>query len=224
MSRFRDIVKAELVNQQLPAYQYMTTVTRKDSVCLHHTASGRGSDGDFTHWLNTPQRIATCVIVDYKGVIHQCFSSSYWAHHLGIKQKVFDRFGLPNINQMLNVRTIGIEIDAWGGLKEKDGKFYAYPNDWTHEVPKERVVELAEPYRGYKYYERYTDEQIETVRQLLLYWHERYGIDLSYNWDMWEVSHRALRGEKGIWTHNSYRPDKSDCFPQKELVQMLKEL
>ena len=41
---------------------------------------------------------------------------------------------------------------------------------------------------------------------------------------MWEVSQDALCGKPGIYTHVSFRKDKSDCHPQKELIQMLKEL
>jgi hypothetical protein len=33
-----------------------------------------------------------------------------------------------------------------------------------------------------------------------------------------------LRGDKGIFTHVSYRKDKRDCHPQKELVEILKSI
>jgi hypothetical protein len=41
---------------------------------------------------------------------------------------------------------------------------------------------------------------------------------------MWEVTSKALNLEEGIFTHASYRKDKSDCFPQYELIDMLKSL
>jgi len=41
---------------------------------------------------------------------------------------------------------------------------------------------------------------------------------------MWEVSKKALKGESGIFTHNSIRKDKTDIFPQPEMIQMLKSL
>ncbi|MFN9953859.1 MAG: peptidase C14 caspase catalytic subunit P20, partial [bacterium] len=70
----------------------------------------------------------------------------------------------------------------------------------------------------------YTDAQIESVRQLLLYWNKIHGIDLTYNEDIWQVSDRALKGENGVFTHNSYRKDKTDVSPQPKLIAMLKAL
>jgi hypothetical protein len=34
----------------------------------------------------------------------------------------------------------------------------------------------------------------------------------------------ALSGAPGLYSHNSVRTDKSDVFPQKELIEMLKTL
>jgi len=38
------------------------------------------------------------------------------------------------------------------------------------------------------------------------------------------ISENAMKGKKGIWTHTSYRADKSDCHPQLELIKMLQSL
>lgn len=218
---------SKIVRLDLPENQYYKEIDSKKQIVLHHTASGRGHDGDFTHWLNTPERIATCIIIDYKGIIYQLFSSKYWGHHLGVtsqtlKEKGFDDY--QNRNKLLNQQAIAIEIDAWGGLKYKDGKWYAYPGNFSKEVSKDRVVEVPNGYRGYFGYEKYTNEQIESLRKLLIYWREQYGISLKYNPDMWDISINALSGKQGIWSHTSYRIDKSDIFPQKEMIDMLKSL
>jgi len=34
----------------------------------------------------------------------------------------------------------------------------------------------------------------------------------------------AMDGKPGIYTHNSYRTDKLDVLPQKEVLQMLMEI
>jgi hypothetical protein len=39
---------------------------------------------------------------------------------------------------------------------------------------------------------------------------------------MWDYSRAAMNGSPGIFTHVSFRKDKSDCFPQVELVEVLK--
>ena len=103
-------------------------------------------------------------------------------------------------------------------MVKKGNKFITV---YGNEVPASKVVELEKPYRGYKAYERYTDKQIATLKELIDFLCDRYGIDSSYNKGMWDVSKDALNGKSGIWSHTSYRSDKSDCFPQKELIEAL---
>ena len=38
-----------------------------------------------------------------------------------------------------------------------------------------------------------------------VYWKEVYGIDITYKEDIWQVTDRALKGESGVFTHNSYK-------------------
>jgi N-acetyl-anhydromuramyl-L-alanine amidase AmpD len=214
----------ELIQVDFPDNQYYRKETNKTQVCLHHTVSGVGVNGDISHWLSTPDRIATAMIVGRDGKIYQCFSTKYWAHHLGTKAAN---------NQKLNENSIGIEIDSWGGLvKHTDGKYY--PALWNKEKKKftpylkagvvENVVLYPKGYRGFYAFEKYTDEQIEAVRKLLVFWNEKFGIPLNYNEDMWDLSNKAMSGTPGIWSHVSYRKDKSDCHPDVDLIKMLKSL
>jgi len=109
-----------------------------------------------------------------------------------------------------------------------------YPAKWSENAKREipdisknavdSIVEYPNGYKGYFAFEKYTDEQIESLRKLLLYWGDIYNIPLDYNDDMWSINVKALSGQSGIWTHVSYRVDKSDCHPQPELIQMLKSL
>ena len=203
-----------------PREQYYQTKHDKKQIYLHHTVSGEGVKGDFRHWAKSKARIATCVIVAHDGIIHQGFSSRYWAHHLGVKSKVFNKYDLPSINTQLNQQSIAIEIDSYGGLKKENG---VWKNSYGGVV--DNIVEYPEGYRGYYAFERYTDEQIESVRQLLVYWNDYYGIPIEYKGDeMWEVDTRALKGEPGVWSHTSVRPDKSDVHPDPRLISMLKSL
>jgi hypothetical protein len=41
---------------------------------------------------------------------------------------------------------------------------------------------------------------------------------------MFEFSSDAIDGKPGVWTHVSFRKDKSDCHPQPELIDMLKTI
>lgn len=209
--------------------QYIKEVTKKTQITLHHTAGNSSGVGTIKMWDSDDRgRIATCVTISgkgaskdtYDGEICQAFSSKHWGYHLGIKPDVFRAKGVPY--QSLDKLAIGIEICNWGPLTKKGDKFYNYVD---REIPADQVCTLATPYKGYMYYHAYTDAQIESVKQLLLYWSGIYSINLAYREeDMWSVSVRALKGENGVYTHNSYRKDKSDIYPCPRMVAMLKSL
>ena len=86
------------------------------------------------------------------------------------------------------------------------------------------VQHYPDGFRGFKYFEKYTDAQIRTLGELLLYWNKRYNIPLDYHNDMWRESYSAKIGHSGIWSHVSFRSNKSDCHPQPELIEMLKTI
>jgi N-acetyl-anhydromuramyl-L-alanine amidase AmpD len=190
--------------------RYYKEEYEKSQIVLHHTVSGPGTRGDLVTWKKYKSNIATCIIIERDGTIKQLFSSRYWGFHLGAGKSSLDR------------HSIAIELDNWGGLTKKDDGFYATYGNKVN-VP---VTEYEEEWRGYKYYESYTYEQLRAVGELLLLWNKNYNIPLSYNEDMWDVSHRALNGTPGIWTHVSYRKpsDKQDCHPDPELKSLLRTL
>lgn len=228
----------KVIHHDFPIDQYYKEETQNKQICLHHLASGGDINtvqSDIDWWKSNKERVATCILISRDGTINTLFDSKYWAHHLGIKIEAFDKEGIKRVykkrsngkkyvanNEILNQGTIGLEIDSWGGLTERNGRYFSWANK---EVKKENVVFYPNKYRGYNYFEKYTSEQIESIRLLLIHWKEEYGIDISYKGDkMFEVCKEALSGEEGVWSHTSYRSDKSDIHPQKELIKMLKEL
>ena len=210
----------KLVQVDFPADQYVPEESKKTQICLHHTVSPNNSvKGDIMTWVRSKRRVATSIIIGGDGKAHQLFSSRYWAWHLGIKAAFFKKMDVPY--QLLDIKCIGIEIDSAGGLTKKDDKWI---DVYGYVVKNEDVIEYKDGYRGYYGFQKYTPEQIETVKDLLLLWNDRYGIPLDYKEDMWDVSVPALSGEPGVWSHTSYRSDKSDTHPQPELIEMLKSL
>jgi hypothetical protein len=121
----------------------------------------------------------------------------------------------------LDRTSIGIEVCNWGPITKKGTKYYNYVGG---EIPSDQVTELPTAYKGYKLWHKYTDEQIQSVKDLLILWNEKYGIDLTYNEDIWVVTKRALKNESGVFTHNSVRADKADVYPCPRLIEMLKSL
>lgn len=210
------------------ASQYVSEETNKIQIYLHHTAGNSNPYNVFKDWESNKERIATCVTIGgipsrfdtFKdGQIVQGFSSKYWAYHLGLRESTFHNFNLPY--KSLDRISIGIEICNWGQLVRKDEKFYS----WTNKVvPDDQVVELAVPFRGFKYFQNYTDAQIVSVEKLLRYWGQRYNIPLTYHENIFDVNARALRGAPGVFTHNSVRYDKVDIYPHPKIIEMLKSL
>jgi len=199
--------------------QYIREETSKKQIYLHHTAGNGNAFQVFKDWERSPIQIGTFVAIAGNGQIVQGFSSKYWAYHLGIKSEIFSRYNLPYIP--LDKLSIGIEICNWGYLTERNGRFYNYVDK---EVPLNEVTVLDIPYKGYIAWHKYTDAQIESVRKLLLYLGDVYKINLEYNPDIWDVNKRALKGENGLFTHNSVRKDKTDVYPCPRLIKMLSEL
>jgi hypothetical protein len=212
----------------LSSGQYIDEEVKKVQIVLHHTAGNSSAPATIKMWDTDDRgKIATCIVISGKGLskdtfdgeICQAFGSKKWGYHLGLKQDIFRSKGVAY--KSIDPIAIGIEICNWGPLDKVGDKYYNYVD---REVSVDQVCVLSAPYKGHLYYHAYTDAQIESVRQLLVYWSKIHGIDLTYNEDIWGISVRALKGENGVFTHNSYRKDKSDVSPQPKLIAMLKAL
>lgn len=218
----------KITQHPLSINQYFQEESPKIQIYLHHTAGSSDPFGTMNFWDGNPERIATCVAIGGKprmskmwedGEIVQGFSSKYWGYHLGLQSGTFKKFGIPY--KSLDRISIGIEICNYGQLNYKNGQYYTYVGST---IKPEEVIELEKHHRGFKFYHKYTDAQINSVKELLLLWKQKYNIPLKYNEDIWDVTPRALRGEAGVFTHNSVRFDKVDVSPQPKLIEMLKSL
>jgi len=166
-----------------------------------------------------PGRVATAFIIGAKGTIVQCFSSKHWAYHLGLNQEVFTEAGVNY--QSLDKISIGIEICNYGPLTKRNGYYYNYLGE---RVDYTEVEFLDKKYKGHIYWQKYTDAQIESTRQLLVYLCDTYKIPRDYYASIFDIDKRALQGDRGIFTHNSVRKDKSDIYPCPRMITMLEAL
>jgi len=212
-----DISKIKQV--RLKESQYFAEESAKTQIYLHHTAGNGNAEAVSRYWNGTSDRVATAFVVGQDGLIVQCFSSKHWAWHLGISKAEFKGQGAKYQN--LDKASVGIEVCNWGYLKEKDGKFYNYVNT---RVPESMVTTLDEPFKGFKHWYKYTDAQIESTRQLLVYLCDTYNIPREYRAQIFSLDKEAFKGTPGIYTHNSVRKDKSDIYPCPRMIQMLEKL
>ena len=232
----------ETIDSKFPLSRiFFDTVTPKKQIYLHHTVSDQDIKSVIDGWNRRTDRVSTHYVSNNSGKIEQLYEDDFWAYHLGVKRPTFAAAKLPYQN--LNRTSIGIELCSYGGLTAKfsnnddDGAPYEdliYRNAFGEVVNSSNVIQAVDKngnpitYKGYKYFEKYSDAQIKAVKGKLQELMSKYNIPFKYDYDVLfgtdGVSRAALSGEKGIYTHNSVRPDKSDVFPQKELIEMLKSI
>ena len=201
---------------------------------IHHTAGWDNPFNTISSWNRDKRgRVATQYVIGgtnvkgkeakYDGVVVECFPNNYLGWHLG-------KVGNFKISKMSG----GVELNNFGYLTKSGGKYYTYVNT---EVKEEFVCDLGYTFRGKRYWHAYSDKQIESLRLLLLHLKDIYpkmdlvngipkllkdGVDPK---DAFEFNEDAYNAKQfGLWSHTSVRKDKFDCFPQPELVEMLKNL
>lgn len=193
--------------------KYKKEEFKKNQIVLHHTVSGPGITGDLATWEKYESDVATFCIIDREGKINQLFSSKYWAYHIGAGKKSLEQ------------HSIGIELDNWGPLTPINRDKGIFKTLYGNTVTTLGTY-YPKGFRGYAWYESYTEPQLRSLGELLLYFKEIYNIPLTYNESMWEVSQNALNGESGVWSHVSYRKpsDKQDAHPDPNLISLLRAL
>jgi N-acetyl-anhydromuramyl-L-alanine amidase AmpD len=201
---------------------------------IHHTAGWDNPFNTVSNWNRDKRgRVATqyCIggtnvkgkAAKYDGVVVECFPNNYLGWHLG-------KVGNFKISKMSG----GVELNNFGYLTKKGDKYYTYVNT---EVKSEFVCDLGYKFRGHQYWHAYSDKQIESLRLLILHLKDIYPkMDLVngipkllkegvHPKDAFEFNEDAYNAKQfGLWSHTSVRKDKYDCFPQPELVEMLKAL
>lgn len=207
--------------------EYLKGPTKKEYLFLHHTAGGNNPFQVVTMWNNdTRGRIGTEFVLGgqsvfngdttHDGTIVQAFPEGAYGWHLG-----------DNGSEYMHSHSVGIEVCNFGPIK--NGKTYT-----GAKANPSQIVELNEVFRGHKTWHRYSDLQIEVLKSLILYIANRDNIDIHTGL-ISEIKKKGVKGFefnsdayygkiKGMWTHTNTRKDKSDMFPQQELIDMLLSL
>jgi len=217
----------DVVEYFMPKDEYKQGPIKPEWLFIHHTAGWHNPFNVITAWDNDSQgTIATEFVlggpsvkgdnVEFDGTLVQAFPKGNYAWHLG-----------KNGSQTMHKNSVGIEVCNFGYIK--DGKTYA-----GTKVDSSQIVTLPKEFRGYKDWHRYSDKQLEILKQWILWMGERDGIDIRKGLpelvkdkgaDAFEFNEDAFYGKvKGLWTHTNTRKDKFDMFPQPELLDMLMSL
>lgn len=232
-----DSLQEGFIEYHLNDNEYFKEVIPKDTIYLHHTAGSARPDYVIDGWERDKSsrggvlRVGTAFVIgrktggaaNFDGVIYRAFKAKYWAHHLGTKRPKHKKYS----NAGLNKKSIAIEICSYGPLKRDAEGFYVTFGTKRIDVPESEVFEIDKPWRGHKYFQRYTEKQIASLKKLLIDLAILFDIEIpdhKYDRDWFDLKFDALNGEPGLWTHVNVREDKTDCFPQPELIDMLNGL
>jgi N-acetyl-anhydromuramyl-L-alanine amidase AmpD len=212
----------------LPKGEFMNGNYKNDYIILHHTAGGANPRSVVDWWAkDSLGRVATEFVIGgqdcktcstkYDGQIVRAFPEGCQASHIGSSGSSY-----------MNLHSVGIEICNFGYVD--NGKTYTGCS-----VSPEQIINLSSPYKGYLSWHKYSDEQINVLRDLLLYISNRDNIDLHEGLYKWIKAEGALKAfdfhidayngnVKGLLTHTNIRKDKFDCCPQPNLVDMIMSL
>ena len=216
-----------ITKHHLKSGEYKVGPTKKEYIFIHHTAGWHNPYNCIDQWgRDSRGAVATEFVIGgqsikgnddtYDGEVLQAFPEGGYGWHLG-----------KNGSQYMHTHSIGIEVCNFGWIA--NGKTYA-----GTKANVDQLVKLKEPFRNFDTWHKYSDEQILSLKSLLLYLAERDNIDITEGLPKWvkekgvkafEYDAMAYYGKiKGILTHTNTRKDKFDMFPQPELLDMLNEL
>jgi hypothetical protein len=216
----------EIKKHYMPVGTYFPGPVKKQWIFLHHTAGWENPYQVADMWARDNRgNVATEFILGgqsvrnsntkFDGELIQCFPEGGYGWHTGTGNSVMHR------------NSVAIEVCNMGQIV--NGRTYvntpADPN---------QIVKLAKPFRGFQFWHKYSDAQIETLKQWILFIADKYNIDprvglVEYvkargadGFDVLDLD-RANK-TPGMYSHTNIIRGKVDMFPQQELIDMLLSL
>ena len=228
----------------MPKDEYFAGPTDKSWLFWHHTAGWNNPYSTIRDWGNDSrgkvatefciggQKITNCD-AKFDGDVVQAFPEGGYGWHLAVGRRP------------VHTHSIGIEVNCFGQLtkggyykgtsngkkwivKDSD-KFYTYVGTEAHS---DQVYDLGREFRGHQFWHNYTDQQIESLKNLSLYIADRDNIDIRKGLPELMKERGAFEAfsfcdvayvEKhpGLWNHTNVRRGKVDMYPHHKLVEMM---
>jgi len=232
----------------LPKGEYFPGPVNKRWIFLHHTAGWHDPNGAVSTWgMDNRGAVATEFVLGgqsilgnntkHDGELIQVFPQGGYGWHLGTG------------NDAMHRESVGIEVCCFGQLTKggyqrydatqkkyiwtalKPNSYYTYVGTEAHPS---QIVELAQAFRGFKHWHKYSDKQISVLKDWILWVANRDGIDprkgiveqiKKYGISAFDKVDVALCNKTpGVWLHTNVQAGKVDLFPQQEVVDMLLSL
>lgn len=197
--------------------------------------------------------ICTHFILQRDGTFEQTIPLKYWGNHIGSSkrgnsylQKHTVSIELEGLGYLKKI-TSG-PVTKKSKFKQGD-RTYTYEKlaQGQPDVPVGRPYKMNSSgqvvpwntYKGYDYYQTYTRAQLKSLKVIIdqikaEYPTIRMGVSFNRFYEMFPSRKKtaattglgtknATKANHAIFTHNSYRSDKIDVWPQKELIELLKQ-
>tara|TARA_Y100000385_G_scaffold278835_1_gene327665 strand:+ start:6427 stop:10095 length:3669 start_codon:yes stop_codon:yes gene_type:complete len=204
-------------------------------------------------WVDRTDRVSTHFIIDRAGKVEQLFPLKYWGNHIGSSRKGNEYLQKSTISVELvalgYVKVKGRKKS--NSFFNQNSTFQQGKKTYTYEKLQQGQPDLpvAEPYKinssgkivkagsykKYGLYHSYTKKQLAALEKVMkgvkvLYPNISMGSRYSGANGFYEqfpdrksTASTAFKFNQGTFTHNSYRTDKSDVFPQKELIELFQK-
>lgn len=225
--------------------EYFKGPTQKRAIFLHFTAGGSNPISVIDSWERDERgKVATHYVIggrnlftlseEFDGDIIQCMpETGNYGWHLGVG------------NTALHRESIGIELCNWGPITRSGfGMFHT----WNKKrIPgreyETEIGQLIEPFRGYNFYHKITDLQIESLYFLIKKLAKENDIDLEQGLKSFLKEQSPTQAfdfqakvhsdeiKTGLFCHTNVSPknkygnyEKWDLFPQPEIIELIDSL
>lgn len=220
------VERVKIKKNLLPKSQIMGKRKYPIKQIVLHFTEGSNFQGTYDHWVGNKERIGTHYCVDKDGTIYQTIEDENWAYSLGINYSTNDinkKYKTSSYAAKIEQLGIGIEMISEGALILKNNKYYF--TGGQRYISSKDVITLEKPFRGSKYFTKFTEEQIKSVVALIKHLKEKHNLTFKYTEDIYHINKNALDGVEGLYSHVCYRyPDKQDIFYYKPLDDLLKTI
>ena len=222
------LFKLKIKQFYLQSNEYIHEKTIKDKITFHLADGGPNA-----HWLHSTfeydrYQYGYSVAIAYgisgfdnhinfptkDGEIFEFFNPDFWAYHV-------------NMSKVDNCNNIGIEICNRAILVKKGNSFVDL--NTGVEVPPKEVEEIK--FRGYQYWHRITDSQLESAFNLIQALRKKHplideGIRKQKFDESWSDYNPSTTYKKGVFCHTNFKPapERFDLPPFPRFLEMLNSL
>ncbi len=205
---------------RFPKSAYFPPAERKSGVAIHHTV-GMSARSTYDWWTRDrtnggrPQMVGTAYLIDHDGTVFEVFEPGAWAYQFGLRW-------LPASRIAFEQRFIGIELASEGPLLDVNGELYCFDQVSPRtRKRREEAFDFGQPYRSYRWFDRYEAAQLEALGRLVNQLCERFEIPRQSPSRPFDYYGDELIRFEGVIGHANVRRDKTDPAPTMTLWNAL---